>query len=107
VHNLANRPRDAPTRTAFGVAFLAWIFLIFVFGAADRVFVLFGLSYNTQLYIFRIGIWLVPAILFFVVRRWCRSLQAIEAVEAERESAEHQVVERRRAAAVGARTPGR
>jgi ubiquinol-cytochrome c reductase cytochrome b subunit len=105
VHNLADRPRDAPTRTAFGVAFLTWIFLIFVFGAADRVFVLFGLSYNTQLYIFRIGIWVVPLSLFFIVRRWCRSLQAIELVEADRERAEHGAAERQRAAAVGARSP--
>jgi ubiquinol-cytochrome c reductase cytochrome b subunit len=43
VHNLADRPRDAPTRTAFGVAFLTWVFLVFVFGAADRLFVLWGL----------------------------------------------------------------
>ncbi|MBV9049352.1 MAG: cytochrome bc complex cytochrome b subunit, partial [Solirubrobacterales bacterium] len=43
VHNLADRPRDAPNRTAFGVAFMTWVFLIFVFGAADRIFVLTGL----------------------------------------------------------------
>ena len=36
LHNLADRPRDAPGRTAFGVAFLSWVFLIFIFGAADR-----------------------------------------------------------------------
>ena len=42
VHNLADRPRDAPRRTAFGVAFLSWVFLIFAFGAADRIFVAVG-----------------------------------------------------------------
>jgi ubiquinol-cytochrome c reductase cytochrome b subunit len=81
VHNLADRPRDAPGRTAFGVAFLSWVFLIFAFGAADRIFVAFGLSYNVQLFAFRVGIWVVPAVLYVVTRRWCRALQAAEQVE--------------------------
>jgi ubiquinol-cytochrome c reductase cytochrome b subunit len=89
-HNLANRPRDAPNRTAFGVAFLSWVFLIFAFGAADRIFVLWGLSYNTQLYIFRIGIWVVPFVLFFVVRRLCRELQYADHIEDVHEQAEEE-----------------
>src|SRR5205085_6323722 len=47
-HNLLDRPRDAPWRTAFGVAFFTWIFVVFLAGAADRMFVLFGLSYRGQ-----------------------------------------------------------
>ena len=101
VHNLADRPRDAPFRTAFGVAFLSWIFLVFAFGAADRAFVLFGLSYNTQLYAFRIGIWVVPAILFVVTRRWCRALQVAERVEETRHRAEQEADQRQRLPAAG------
>jgi ubiquinol-cytochrome c reductase cytochrome b subunit len=96
-HNLADRPRDAPNRTAFGVAFLSWVFLIFAFGAADRILVLWGLSYNTQLYIFRIGIWIVPLILFFAVRRICRELQASDRIEEVREQAEEEAEEHERA----------
>ncbi len=103
VHNLADRPRNAPGRTAFGVAFLSWVFLIFSFGAADRIYVLWGLSYNTQLFIFRIAIWVIPAVLYVITRRWCRGLQAAERVEEEREHAEEVVSERQRASAVGAR----
>ncbi len=88
MHNLADRPREAPNRTAFGVAFLSWVFLIFVFGAADRLFVLLGLSYDLQLYIFRIGIWVVPFLLFFITRRICRDLQFADRVEAIQEAAE-------------------
>ena len=99
VHNLADRPRDAPTRTAFGVAFLSWVFLVFVFGAADRLFVLFGLSYNTQLYVFRIGIWVVPLLLFFLTRRTCRELLAADAVDAIRERAEDEAERHRRSPA--------
>ncbi len=90
MHNLADRPRDAPNRTAFGVAFLSWIFLIFVFGAADRLFVLFGLNYDLQLYIFRIGIWVVPLVLFFLTRRICRDLQAADRIESIQEEAEEE-----------------
>ncbi|MGN6373614.1 MAG: cytochrome bc1 complex cytochrome b subunit [Solirubrobacteraceae bacterium] len=89
-HNLLDRPRDAPNRTAFGVAFLSWIFLIFAFGAGDRVLVLFDLSYNLQLDVFRIAIWVVPAALFVIVRRICRELRASELIEVEREGAEHE-----------------
>ena len=90
VHNLADRPRDAPTRTAFGVAFLTWVFLVFVFGAADRLFVLFGLSYNVQLFVFRVGIWVVPLLLFFITRRVCRERVAAEGITKERERAERE-----------------
>jgi ubiquinol-cytochrome c reductase cytochrome b subunit len=89
-HNVLDRPRDAPGRTAFGVAFLTWVFLVFVFGSADRVFVLFDLSYNLQLAIFRIGVWVIPLALFFGVRRWCRELQAAERVEEVQEQAEEE-----------------
>jgi len=99
VHNLADRPRDAPGRTAFGVAFLSWVFLIFAFGAADRIFVLWGLSYNVQLFVFRIAIWVIPAILYVVTRRWCRALQVAEEVEAIQESAEEDIRSRAKARA--------
>lgn len=103
-HNLADRPRDAPNRTAFGVAFLFWIFAIFGFGAADRILVLWNIGYNTQLYIFRIGIWVIPVILFIVVRRICRELQAAERVEALHHAAEEEA-EREQAALVGRAPP--
>jgi ubiquinol-cytochrome c reductase cytochrome b subunit len=99
-HNLLDRPRAAPTRTAFGVAFLTWVFLIFAFGSADRLFVLFGLSYNLQLYVFRIGIWVVPLLLFFLTRRICRDLQAADRVQEIQHAAEEEVQRER----VGMRT---
>ncbi len=96
VHNLADRPRDAPGRTAFGVAFLSWVLMTFLFGAADRLFVLFDLNYDTQLYIFRIGIWVVPMVLFFITRQICRNLRDSDVIDAEREAAEREAQERDR-----------
>ncbi|HEX3512198.1 MAG TPA: cytochrome b N-terminal domain-containing protein [Solirubrobacteraceae bacterium] len=90
VHNVLDRPREAPTRTAFGVAFMSWIFLVFVFGATDRLYVLFGVSYETLLNVFRIAIWVVPIALFVIVRRLCRGLQEAEAIERRREDAERE-----------------
>jgi ubiquinol-cytochrome c reductase cytochrome b subunit len=104
MHNLADRPRDAPNRTAFGVAFLSWVFLIFLFGAADRLFVLFGLSYDLQLYVFRIGIWVLPLLLFFITRRICRDLQAADRVEAVQEEAEEEAERERELAGARAST---
>ncbi|MGH2989516.1 MAG: cytochrome bc1 complex cytochrome b subunit, partial [Solirubrobacterales bacterium] len=41
-HNLLDRPRDNPWRTAVGVAMFTFIILIFLAASADRVFVSFG-----------------------------------------------------------------
>ncbi len=106
VHNLADRPRDAPNRTAFGLALLTWVFLIFAFGGADRIFVLWGLSYDTQLYIFRIGIWIVPLLVFFVARRVCRELQAADHIEDVREQAEAEARAHQRTLAAAGRRAG-
>jgi ubiquinol-cytochrome c reductase cytochrome b subunit len=95
IHNLLDRPRDAPNRTAFGVAFLSFVFMVFLFGAADRVYVLFDLTYNVQLFMFRVGIVVVPVILFFLTRRWCRDLKAGERVEEIHEQAEEESRARR------------
>jgi ubiquinol-cytochrome c reductase cytochrome b subunit len=104
VHNLADRPRDAPLRTAFGAALLGLISVVFLFGAADRVFVLWGLNYTTQLTLFRIALVVVPVLLFFVARGACRHLVATERVEADREAAEGEAREHERG--LLARAPG-
>jgi quinol---cytochrome-c reductase cytochrome b subunit len=103
-HNLLDRPREAPSRTAFGVAFLTWVFLVFAFGSADRLYVLFGVSYETLLEAFRVAIWLVPAILFVVVRRLCRELQEADRIERRQARAE-QLAERQEAELARRREP--
>ena len=85
VHNLADRPRDHPVRTAFGLSFLTFVFLVFAFGAADRVYVLFGLSYAAQLTVFRIAVFVAPLVVFIIARRICHELQAAERITKVRE----------------------
>ena len=73
-HDLLDRPRDRPSRTAFGAAFFTWVATIFVAGAADRILVRVGIPYEGQVWFFRTGAVLFPIIVFFVVRRTCRQL---------------------------------
>jgi ubiquinol-cytochrome c reductase cytochrome b subunit len=86
-HNLLDRPRDAPGRTAFGAAFLTWVLLIFFSGSADRAFVFLGLGYEAQIWAYRVLVWTAPIAVFLVTRRICRELQAADRLEHERERA--------------------
>jgi ubiquinol-cytochrome c reductase cytochrome b subunit len=86
-HNLLDRPRDAPFRTAFGAAFLTWVMLVFFAGSSDRLFVFLGLSYVAQIWFWRFAVWVVPLLVAFVVARWCRALQRAEQIEAYQEEA--------------------
>jgi ubiquinol-cytochrome c reductase cytochrome b subunit len=87
-HNLLDRPRDAPWRTAIGAAFFTWVALVFLVGSADRVFVLFGISYTAQIWAYRVAVGVLPVLILVVVRRVCAELQRAEAIEAERKRAE-------------------
>lgn len=89
-HNALDRPRDAPWRTSLGAALFTWIFLVFMAGASDRVFVLLGISYVAQIWVFRVAVWVVPVLVFVVTKRTCDALRDAERVRAERERAEHE-----------------
>jgi hypothetical protein len=58
------------------------VFAIFGFGSADRILVLSNFGYQTQRYILGIGIWVIPVILFLVVRGICCELHAAARVDA-------------------------
>jgi ubiquinol-cytochrome c reductase cytochrome b subunit len=85
-HNLLQRPRDNPYRTALGAAFMTWVFLVFASGSADRVTVWLGIDYATQIWIYRVLVWVAPVVVFFAVRRACRELLANEQVQRVTES---------------------
>ena len=91
-HNLLDRPRDAPWRTAIGVAFFTWVFIVFVAGASDRLFVLFGLSYAGQLWVYRVLVWVLPIVALIVTKRVCDELVRGEQVEFRRRAAEAEAV---------------
>ena len=88
LHNVLERPRDNPLRTALGTAFVTWVALVFVAGSADRATVYFGLSYVGQIWFYRVFVWVGPVIAFVVARRVCRELAAGEAARGVRRAAE-------------------
>jgi ubiquinol-cytochrome c reductase cytochrome b subunit len=87
-HNVLDRPRDAPGRTAFGLAFLTWVVLVFVAGSADRATVSFGADYEAQMWIYRALVVFAPPVVFVIARRACRELQLAERIAADRRAAE-------------------
>ncbi|HEY7398099.1 MAG TPA: cytochrome b N-terminal domain-containing protein [Gaiellaceae bacterium] len=87
-HNLAERPREAPLRTAIGLGVFAWVFLVFVAGAADRIDVMFGISYTSLIWFFRVAIWIVPFVVGAIAYRVCVELQQGEEAERARKRAQ-------------------
>ena len=77
-HNLLDRPRDAPMRTAIGVAVFTLVATVFFAGAADRAFVQIGIGYGTQVWIYRALTILAPIVAFMVTKRICERLRASE-----------------------------
>ena len=86
-HNVLDRPRDAPWRTAIGAALFTFP-PFSLFSSADRAYVFLGWSYQEQIWIYRGLVWVLPIVAFFITRGVCRELQAIEHVEQRRELAE-------------------
>jgi ubiquinol-cytochrome c reductase cytochrome b subunit len=74
-HNLLDRPRDNPLRTAVGAAVFTLCLIVFLAGASDRAFLQFGVPYEGQVLVLRIAILVLPVIVFFVVRRACEELR--------------------------------
>jgi len=88
-HNLLDRPRDAPVRTAIGMGVFTWVTMVFIAGGIDRVTVLFDLSYTAAIWFFRVAIWIIPLVVGVVAYRVCVELQEGERSERERKRAEH------------------
>ena len=88
-HNLLDRPRDAPLRTAIGLGVFIWVALVFVAGGVDRVTVMFDVDYVTMIWIFRVAIWVVPVLVGLIAYRVCVELQQGEEAKRVRKRAEH------------------
>lgn len=74
-HHLLQRPRNAPTRTAFLVAMMSVYGLLWAAGGNDIIAVLFHLRLEHITYFMRVAVFVVPVIAFILTRRWCISLQ--------------------------------
>ncbi|MDT9687996.1 cytochrome bc complex cytochrome b subunit [Streptomyces sp. P9(2023)] len=74
-HHIAQRPRNAPTRTGFGVAWITAYMIMLVGGGNDIWATHFNLSINSITWFVRIFFFAGPVIAFVVTKRICLGLQ--------------------------------
>lgn len=74
-HNLLNRPRDVPFRTALGVAALAFYVVLFVAGGNDVIAGLFNLPLEYVTNGLRILLFVLPVVAGYVTHRICKELR--------------------------------
>ncbi|WP_328539215.1 cytochrome bc1 complex cytochrome b subunit [Streptomyces sp. NBC_00344] len=74
-HHILDRPRNAPTRTAFGVAWLTLYAILLVGGGNDLWATHFHLSINSITWFVRIGMFVGPVLAFIATKRFCIGLQ--------------------------------
>ena len=77
MHNLLDRPRDRPKRTAAGAAMLGLLGILFVASATDVLANFFKISLNEVLVAMRILTVVVPIISYFLTYKICKELQAV------------------------------
>jgi ubiquinol-cytochrome c reductase cytochrome b subunit len=73
-HDLLDRPRERPVRTAIGAAFLSWVVIVFAVGSTDRIFVRLHISYPAQIHFWRVGVWVLPLLVFVLTYYAARGL---------------------------------
>ena len=74
-HNLLDRPRDVPVRTAIGTMSLSFYVVLWLSGGNDVIADKFNLSVNMTTYLGRGALFVVPPLVYFVTKRWCLALQ--------------------------------
>lgn len=70
-HNLLDRPRDRPKRTAAGAAVFALLFTVFGASATDVLANYFHVSLNGTLWFFRVAVVVVPLVTYYLTWRVC------------------------------------
>jgi ubiquinol-cytochrome c reductase cytochrome b subunit len=74
-HNLLQRPRDVPVRTAVGSAAIAFYMVLTLCAMNDIIALKFHISLNATTWIGRIGMVVLPAIVYYIAYRWAVGLQ--------------------------------
>jgi ubiquinol-cytochrome c reductase cytochrome b subunit len=80
LHNLLDRPRDRPKRTAAGVAMLALLFTLFAASSTDVLANFFHISLNAVLWFFRIAVFVVPIVAGLVAYQLCIEMQGVRGI---------------------------
>jgi quinol---cytochrome-c reductase cytochrome b subunit len=94
-HDLLERPRDNPRRTALATGVFSAVVVVFAAGSADRLFFQFGFGYEGAIWFFRVLFFAVPVIAYLLTRRTCLALSRVDAHPLR--DWDGQIVERNRA----------
>ena len=78
-HHLLERPRNAPVRTAFGVAGMTCYGVLWIGGGNDIIAVKFNLDIYDITWFVRIGTFVLPILAFIITKRICIGLQRADA----------------------------
>ncbi|UGT54508.1 cytochrome b [Nocardia asteroides] len=74
-HNLLQRPRDVPVRTAIGAMAITFYVVLTLSCVNDIIALKFDISLNATTWIGRIGVLLGPPLAYFIAYRFCIGLQ--------------------------------
>lgn len=74
-HHLLDRPRNKPVRTGIGAAWISVYIILMVGGGNDLFATRFHLSINTITWIVRIGVFVLPVLVFIATKRIALGLQ--------------------------------
>jgi ubiquinol-cytochrome c reductase cytochrome b subunit len=74
-HHLLQRPRDVPVRTALGAMGLTFYLWLMVAGGNDVIAEKFDISLNAMTWVGRIGVIILPPIVYVITYRICLGLQ--------------------------------
>ncbi len=74
-HNLLQRPRDVPVRTGVGAMAIAFYMVLTYSAMNDIIAYKFHISLNATTWMGRIGMVVLPPLVFFIAYRWAVALQ--------------------------------
>jgi ubiquinol-cytochrome c reductase cytochrome b subunit len=74
-HNLLQRPRDVPVRTALGMMAITFFMVTLLSAANDVLADKFDISLNATVWMGRIGLLVLPPIAYYITYRLCLGLQ--------------------------------
>jgi ubiquinol-cytochrome c reductase cytochrome b subunit len=75
LHNLLQRPRDVPARTALGAMAIAFYLVLVLSGGNDVIADKFDISLNAMTWAGRIGLLVAPPLAYYITYRICLGLQ--------------------------------
>jgi len=74
-HNLLDRPRDVPVRTAIGVMSIVFYLVLMIAGGNDVIASIFHLDINLISRVLQISLFVLPPLAYVVTKRFCLALQ--------------------------------